>query len=344
MSFDLLKSEIIDKDLCEGCGLCAGFCKAITLEDSKPALTGRCMLRRGSKNCGLCYELCPQAHPEQIATDDLAPLMTSSVQTKDPKILEVASNGGFVTTLLKYLLKKNKIKAVVAVTGEKRSPAAITVAAAKDTKTLAGTRYSPSGVLNEFAEALRNYGNEIAVVALPCEMRGVARMEEKLQRQVLKIGLFCSNNNRTGDDGKIVKLGSCAHCTDFFGKHADVSCGFAGSEKGFTTVVSLTEQGNDALNLALKADLFDVKECDMSKVKAAQTRKSKREIASPAKTLRERVLDELNAGPGEIDALAERLGVIPDDIIYHLLILQNQGLANSQEGASRYYSVLWSAK
>lgn len=339
MSFDLLKTEIIDKNLCEGCGLCAGFCKAITLENGTPNLTGRCMLRRGSKNCGLCYELCPQAHPAVVSTQDFSPLGIASVQAKDEKILEIASNGGFVTTLLRYLIQKKKIMAAVAVTGEKRSPVGLTVTSVKDVKKLAGTRYSPSGVLNEFAEALRTHGRDIAVVGLPCELRGVKRVEDRLGLNVLKIGLFCSNNNRMNEEGKIEKLGSCEHCTDFFALNADLSCGFAGSEKGYTTVIATTERGKELLEKTLDADLFKSKEPDMTKVKAAQTRKSKREIAVPAPTLREKVLEGLSSDPLEMNDLASKIGVKPDDIIYHLLILQHMGKVSSSQ--TDPYSLAW---
>ncbi|MGQ4912531.1 MAG: Coenzyme F420 hydrogenase/dehydrogenase, beta subunit C-terminal domain [Candidatus Thorarchaeota archaeon] len=341
MSFELLQQEIIDKDLCEGCGLCAGFCKAISLENGKPVLTGKCVLTKQGKSCGLCYELCPQAHPESVSTDSLKPLGSASFRTRNKTLLSVASDGGFVTTLLRHLLKTKEYKAVVAVTGEKREPVPLTVTEPKEVKRLGGTRYSPSGVMNEFGLSFREHGSQIVVVGLPCELRGVKRLEQRLGVQVLKIGLFCSNNNKTGDDGKVVKLGSCEHCQDFFGLNADLSCGFAGSEKGWTSVIALTEKGKGVLDSIRKTNLFEVGEVDMEKIERSQVRKSKRELANPAHILRERVLEELEAaGESEIEDLAERLGVRPDDIYYHLLILQLNGSVKSRE--KDQYSVIWS--
>jgi coenzyme F420 hydrogenase subunit beta len=299
------------------------------------------MLKRGANHCGLCFSLCPQAHPEQVNTSDFAPITATSLQAKDSKILDIASNGGFVTAFLSFLLKKNLIKAAVAVTGEKREPIGISVDSAKDVKQLAGTRYSPSGVLNSFADALRDYGNNIAVVGLPCELRGVSRMEKRLNKNVLKIGLFCSNNNRTNEDGKTEKLGSCAHCTDFFASHADIACGFAGSGKGFTTVVSLTESGDELLKKVLEANIFEMVECDQSKVKASQTRKQKRDLIQPIDTLREKIVLELENGPNEIDRLAKTLKVRSEDLIYHLLILQHNGVVKAAEKGHDHYSIEW---
>jgi coenzyme F420 hydrogenase subunit beta len=342
VSFEELKSEVIDTDLCEGCGLCAGFCKAITLEEGVPTLTGTCILSKSANACGLCFSLCPQVHPEQITVDDFQPLVSTAVRSKDEKLLENASNGGFVTALLQLLLKKKKIDAVTAVTGEQRKPMAITVTKPSGVAQLAGTRYSPSGVLNEFGDSLRANGQNIAVVGLPCEIRGVHRLEERLGMSVLKIGLFCTNNNRLDDDGKIEKLVSCAHCTDFFGKNADLSCGFAGAEKGYTTTVALTQRGKEILEFALKSDQFESTESDLTKVKASQSRKSTRELANIRPAIRDRILRDLEAnGPDMIDSMAGRLQVRPDDIIYHLLVLQSSGQIHMVDSRDDPYEIVW---
>jgi coenzyme F420 hydrogenase subunit beta len=342
VSFEQLKSDIIDKDLCEGCGLCAGFCKAITLEDGVPTLTGRCILTKSAKSCGLCFDLCPQAHPVSVTSEDLKPLHVTGVKSTDAKIVEVASNGGFVTGFLQMLLKKKKIDAVTAVTGEKRTPEAITVTKPSEVMQLAGTRYSPSGVLNEFGDALRTHGKNIAVVGLPCEMRGIHRLEERLGMSFLKIGLFCSNNNRTNEEGKTEKLGSCEHCQDFFAANADIACGFAGAEKGFTTVVALTGYGQEMLDIALKSKSFETTESDLSKVQSAQTRKSKRELIDIEPGVRDRILRELTEnGPGEVDELAKRMHVRPDDIFYHLLVLQQKGHVHMVENRHDPYKIVW---
>ena len=66
MSFQLLKTEIIDQQLCQGCALCAGICKSIEMKDSKPELTGQCVLEKTGESCGKCYASCPQANQSSI--------------------------------------------------------------------------------------------------------------------------------------------------------------------------------------------------------------------------------------------------------------------------------------
>jgi len=343
VSFNLLKEKIIDKDLCEGCGLCAGFCKAIEIVDGVAKLTGKCVLDKGATQCGLCYELCPQAHSEAVSVDMLDPLQTASVRTTDKKLIDVVSNGGFVTTFLTWLFKKKKISSIAAIVGEARSPKAITVTKASDVAQLAGTRYSPSGILDEMANVIREKGGKnVAVVGLPCELRGVKRIEEKLEVDILKIGLFCTNNNRLNKEGKIEKLGSCAHCSDFFGKHADISCGFAGSQKGYTSAIALTEKGKDLLQWVLDLAEFEIGEINMSRIEAAQKRKSTREPIILEPLLRDRVLSAVQEnGPEKTATIAKHLGLTAEDIYHHLLVLQTNGQIQMIENRKDPYSVIW---
>jgi coenzyme F420-reducing hydrogenase beta subunit len=60
MSFQLLKKEIIDQNLCLGCGICARSCKNIEMIDLIPQLISPCILDSRAKSCGNSYDLCPQ--------------------------------------------------------------------------------------------------------------------------------------------------------------------------------------------------------------------------------------------------------------------------------------------
>ncbi len=345
MSFDLLKEQVIDRGLCEGCGLCVGTCKSITMKDGVPTLTGKCILRRGADHCGRCFDICPQAHPEQVPAEIEEPLAVVSVRSKDEAILESASNGGFVTTLFKFLLENGDVDAVVGVTGEKYSPEPMVVEKADDIPSLAGTRYSPSGVMEHLIRHQRDTRGRLAVVGLPCELRGVSRWEETLGISVLKIGLFCSNNMRKTDDGKTTKMTPCEYCTDFVATHADISCGFAGSKKGYTTVIALTERGKAVLDQALGAGLFEIGEADYSRVTASQARKAKRTPAEVKRPLRERIASELSAvGEATTVEIAQRLEAPPEKVHYHLLVLQQEGAVELLEDPSDPYRLAWSLK
>ncbi|MHA1136013.1 MAG: Coenzyme F420 hydrogenase/dehydrogenase, beta subunit C-terminal domain [Candidatus Thorarchaeota archaeon] len=346
MSFELLKAQIIDKDLCERCGLCVGTCNAISMVDGLPKLTGRCILTKGAKYCGRCYDLCPQAHPEKIPPQIPETFAAVSLRSKNKAILENASDGGFVTELLTYLLETDNFDSVAAVSGEKYSPEGIVVSEAADVSSLTGTRYSPTFVLTGLVENLRDTRDRMAVVALPCEMRGVHRFEETLGIEILKIGLFCSNNTRVGADGKREKLPACNHCTDFIATHADISCGFAGSQKGFTTVLAFTEKGAEVIKESIASNLFEEGSLDMLKVEKNQQRKSTRETLTFEPEVRTKVLMALEDSESkqyEVPALAKMVGIGTDELFYHLLVLQQYGLVQSIEDKTDPYRIMWSA-
>jgi coenzyme F420-reducing hydrogenase beta subunit len=99
----LLKSEIIDAGLCQGCGLCAGSCKHIEMDVKRPKLKDYCILERDGEDCGKCYQTCPQVIQKKFK--EKQPLAIYSLRTKNAEILSKASSGGFVTTFTRELLE-----------------------------------------------------------------------------------------------------------------------------------------------------------------------------------------------------------------------------------------------
>jgi len=99
MSFQLLSTEIIDQQLCQGCGLCAGICKNIDMEDLRPILTGQCILDKVGESCGDCYDACPQVHQHSILPPEPKAIYSIKQKEKEP----------LTTTLAKHLFKSKKI-------------------------------------------------------------------------------------------------------------------------------------------------------------------------------------------------------------------------------------------
>jgi NADPH-dependent glutamate synthase beta subunit-like oxidoreductase len=209
MSFELLKSEIIDAGLCQGCGLCAGSCKHIEMEVKRPTLKDYCILERDGQDCGKCYQTCPQVIQKKFK--EKQPLSIYSLRSKNPEILAKASSGGFVTTFVKELLENDTLKNIVMVQEEDEKPTAEIVTNPEDVVQKAGVVYGRSGVLKQLVEVTGVTFDKIGIVGVPCEMRGAAEIEEEMKREILKIGLFCNSQIRTEQTDKGLVCSPCCN-------------------------------------------------------------------------------------------------------------------------------------
>ncbi|MFX1258446.1 MAG: FAD-dependent oxidoreductase [Promethearchaeota archaeon] len=209
MSFELLKEEIVDAGLCQGCGLCAGSCKHIEMEVKRPTLKDYCILERDGQDCGKCYQNCPQVIQKKFK--EKQPLAIYSLRSKNPEILTKASSGGFVTTFAKELLENETLKEIVMVQEEDEKPIADIVSNPDDVVQKAGVIYGRSGVLQKLVKLTGETFDPIGIVGVPCEMRGAAEIEDDMNREILKIGLFCNSQIRTEQTDKGLVCSPCCN-------------------------------------------------------------------------------------------------------------------------------------
>ncbi|MFX1236408.1 MAG: FAD-dependent oxidoreductase [Promethearchaeota archaeon] len=195
MSFELLKKEIIDVGLCQGCGKCAGTCKHIVMDNLKPELKDYCILERQGIDCGRCYEGCPQVIQKEFERQK--PKAVYSLRSKDPEILKKAANGGFITTITKNLLEVGKVSKIAMVKNENDIPIPDKISDPEEVIDNAGVVYGRSGVLEKLIELTGETHDPLGIVGVACEIRGAAEIEEKMKRDILKLGLFCNSSIRT---------------------------------------------------------------------------------------------------------------------------------------------------
>jgi coenzyme F420 hydrogenase subunit beta len=344
MSFELLRSEIIDEGFCQGCGLCVGSCKHIEMDDLRPTLKDYCILEREGEDCGRCYQNCPQVLQKKFEYKQ--PLAVYSLRSKNPEILAKASSGGFVTTLTKELLENQTLSEIVMVQGTEEETVADRVSDPDAVIERAGVIYSRSGTFDP-----------IGIVGVPCEMRGAANLEESMNREILKIGLFCSSQihptKRCGctllgeplaisilkelatesemeegendfPDGKRCDTckAFCKHCQDFPAIYSDITAGQVGSETGYTTVVAWTERGKEYIESAIQKELFDIGKVNEEELETAINLKSTRELINFEKAPRQQVLDIItDKGPSTITEIAKQTGLEPKKARYEALRL-----------------------
>jgi coenzyme F420 hydrogenase subunit beta len=216
--FGTLMKEVVQAELCMFCGACMAACPVnilVPTEEEKPTIKGICVL------CQMCYYSCPRIElPEEaiearifgrarLASErDLGIVRESYVaRSKNDQVLNVAQDGGVVTSLLMHAVELGMIDYAI---GTARSsedpwrPKPTIMKSWEQIRAAAGTKVTTGGSLSALAEAWVGYpGSRFAFVGLPCQIQALRRIltsrhgPRKYGESVeLAIGLFCNNSYR----------------------------------------------------------------------------------------------------------------------------------------------------
>lgn len=213
--FTALEYEIIYRDLCSACGLCAAVCPVDVIEiEEEPKLIGKCI------NCGYCLMQCPRSFLRRKEIEKSLFGNSSgegeafevlgvyrkiiSAKAKSEKALKNAQDGGVVTAILEYLLKEKKIQGAIVSSlkeGEAWKPEPRLINTLEELYKSAGSRYSTSPNLAKLNEVKKMPLEKIAVVGTACHCDGVGKLkvfeieEINIARKIdLIIGIFCKSN------------------------------------------------------------------------------------------------------------------------------------------------------
>ena len=221
--FKDLVTEVREKGICGKCGGCVAFCSAgefnalRTEEDGGPVMgdESKCL------SCGICYLICPQikALDRELRekTGWKAPIgpfrKLVSARAQSRKIRQVATDGGVVTALLAYALRKHLIQA--AIVSRRIGPLSRRPMVAMTTEDLiqaAGSSFEESQTVHAVGEWYTTFSpsvrevkllgkgdlHRIALVGTPCQIFTIRKMQLlnvlPADSIVLTIGLFCMEN------------------------------------------------------------------------------------------------------------------------------------------------------
>ncbi len=222
-SFEDLRQEVIVRGLCGRCGGCASFCSADEMHalefDRKEG--PRLVSEDNCVKCGICYLICPQIKAldaevrEKFGWQPPIGVHSRIVSacTTEPKVSEVCTDGGVVTSVLRYALKKRLIQG--ALVSRRMGPFARQPFLATDPDELieaAGTHFDEVQHLGQFGENYSTYSptiqeikkidqlrlDRIALVGTPCQIYTVRKMQAlnivPADSIVFTVGLFCMEN------------------------------------------------------------------------------------------------------------------------------------------------------
>jgi coenzyme F420 hydrogenase subunit beta len=222
-SFQDLQQEVLDRGLCGRCGGCASFCSADEMDALEfdrangPHLVSddHCL------KCGICYLICPQIKALDAEVRERfgwqAPIGSYrsivSARTTEPKVAEVCTDGGVVTSLLRYALAKRIIHG--ALVSRKAGPflrEPFLATTPEELVDAAGTHFDEVQHLGDFGKGYTTYCptiqeikalgqrrlDRIALVGTPCQVYTVRKMQVlkilPADSIVFTVGLFCMEN------------------------------------------------------------------------------------------------------------------------------------------------------
>lgn len=208
--FNVLSKTVIGQGLCTRCGVCSGICPTRAIKFDKkafPQLDGEC------SKCGFCVRSCPGSDvnfPElsqQVygASYDPADLCgyVENIYVSHPQnqtIRMAGASGGLTTGLLVYLLKKKRIDGAVVVEMDSETgyrTKGILATTEKEIRDAAQSKYCVTPSM-EVLKTIRKRKGKFAVVALPCQLHGLRKLEKVDSTLSKKIayyfGLFCNCN------------------------------------------------------------------------------------------------------------------------------------------------------
>lgn len=213
----------IKGNICGHCGACIPHC-----EWEKCQMNSKKIEDNRLGTCDICYLFCPRSSLSGINKgfvknidninkdfDGLLNVRGYPVKTSfSAKSVSIKNDGngsnptsvqdgGFVTTLLKFLLKEKRIDAALIV---KRSEDWDTIpfiaTTEKDIDSASGSKYTISSTLSLLKDAIDKY-EKIAFVGVPCQIRALRNMQLSIQssnknlnldKVKFAIGLFCREN------------------------------------------------------------------------------------------------------------------------------------------------------
>lgn len=197
--FNMLDMLVIRKDLCSGCGTCAGVCSEECIKIGKDNLAesidyGKCI------DCNLCYRCCPSGQVRFMELDGTKDREIGSYisifrgYACNVEIRKNGASGGMATAILSYMLDKKIVDCVVCADFTGRDAGYIIVSKSEELMQRQKSYYIPVPI-NLAIREMKKHDKKYAVIGTPCQIQGLTKAMETIaclkDRIVIRIGLFC---------------------------------------------------------------------------------------------------------------------------------------------------------
>ncbi|MFC1523804.1 Coenzyme F420 hydrogenase/dehydrogenase, beta subunit C-terminal domain [Thermodesulfobacteriota bacterium] len=203
-----VKNEVVNKNLCCGCGACVGVCPTGALaidifKSHEPVFDKlKCI------DCGLCYDVCPgRGYPvvqwsRQQCSEAIRMIPERGPVGKylmghstDPDIRLNSASGGIATSMMLYLLDSGQVDEVAVIGMENEYPVARLTCDLQVVRESLASKYGPIPMFATLIPELRKRPRRIAMTVTPCQLgawkRALERIPKLQESTVITIGLFC---------------------------------------------------------------------------------------------------------------------------------------------------------
>jgi len=209
IGFQGLRDHVINNQNCVLCGTCTSICPRIGMIEEEPTLL------EYDPECSTCFRYCPQTYfPEEMFEKELFPenvtksyslgsyqkLVAAKSTNKD--ILQVAQNGGVVSSLLIHALGTGLIDGVLLTDRDDMwRPKPMIARTANEILSCTGSKYTVAPTLSTYNDAINEFKLEkLAFVGMPCQIQAVRKLQlysplsKEYGKFTLIIGLYCYSN------------------------------------------------------------------------------------------------------------------------------------------------------
>ncbi|MFC1887528.1 Coenzyme F420 hydrogenase/dehydrogenase, beta subunit C-terminal domain [Candidatus Cloacimonadota bacterium] len=220
LSFDNLLQDVVNNNLCNKCGGCVSFCSANDINALKTDSDGLPCYADKDKclEDGICYLICPKTPEleEEVKNKHnwKYPIGSwvdaFSARSTDDDILEVATDGGVVSSLLLYMLD-NKIIDGAVVSKRADNCGRLPMIARNKTELIdaAGSFFSEAAhldavgkiysslfpIIKVIKESASKNMKRLALIGTPCQIKAIRKMQliniVPSDMIIFTIGLFC---------------------------------------------------------------------------------------------------------------------------------------------------------
>ncbi|MCF6285884.1 MAG: Coenzyme F420 hydrogenase/dehydrogenase, beta subunit C-terminal domain [Candidatus Hydrogenedentes bacterium] len=209
--YDLLKTHVLDTDMCCGCGGCVGICPVDALEIKPAESYAPVFYEDKCIKCPFCYEVCPgqgYAVAEMAEKNNQeyneAPAAMDPVRgpelghilgwaTDETQRREGAS-GGIATALMLHCLETGIADEALVTVIRNEVPVPLLTSDPEVIKEARGSKYSPVPIM-DIIDSVRRKPRKIVIIGSGCHLASWQLAEKRFKKLrdcvVLSMGFFC---------------------------------------------------------------------------------------------------------------------------------------------------------